>query len=334
MQVSVVVPIYNERDNIQPMYDALLDVLPETYKSYEIIFVNDGSQDGSSEVLNQVAARCQNVKVIHFRRNFGQTAAMSAGLEYAAGEVIVTLDGDLQNDPSDIPMMLDKIDEGYDLVHGWRKHRQDAFVNRKLPSKIANWIIAKVTGFPVHDLGCTLKAMRREIAQDLRLYGEMHRFIPILAHWQGARCAEVETKHHPRRFGQTKYGIWRTVRVILDLITVKFMIQYSTSPMKLFGGLGMFSTLCSLASCVATVAMKWFGGIDMTGNPLLLLSGLLGIAGLQFFVLGLLGEVAARTYFESQGMRPYRVREMRNFSRTRILEGKQDVTADLYQRVA
>ena len=334
MQVSVVVPIYNERDNIQPMYDSLMDVLPETYKSYEIIFVNDGSQDGSSEVLNQVASRCQNVKVIHLRRNFGQTAAMSAGLEYASGEVIVTLDGDLQNDPSDIPMMLQKIDEGYDLVHGWRKHRQDAFVNRKLPSKIANWIIAKVTGFPVHDLGCTLKAMRREIAQDLRLYGEMHRFIPILAHWQGARCAEMETKHHPRRFGQTKYGIWRTVRVILDLITVKFMIQYSTSPMKLFGGLGMISTLCSFATCAATVAMKWFGGIDMTGNPLLLLSGLLGIAGLQFFVLGLLGEVAARTYFESQGMRPYRIREMRNFSRTRILEGKQDVTADLHQRVA
>jgi glycosyltransferase involved in cell wall biosynthesis len=334
MQVSVVVPIYNERDNVQRLYEALMDVLPETYRSYEIILVDDGSRDGSSEILDQIASRDRNVKVIHFRRNFGQTAAMSAGLEYASGEVIVTLDGDLQNDPTDIPMMLEKIDEGYDLVHGWRKHRQDAFVNRKLPSRIANWIIAKVTGFPVHDLGCTLKAMRREIAQDLRLYGEMHRFIPILAHWQGARCAEVETKHHPRRFGQTKYGIWRTVRVILDLITVKFMIQYSTSPMKLFGGLGLVSATGSFAACAATVAMKWYGSIDMTGNPLLFLSGFLGVAGLQFFVLGLLGEVASRTYFESQGLRPYRIREMRNFSRARILEGKQDVASDLYQRVA
>jgi glycosyltransferase involved in cell wall biosynthesis len=313
MQVSIVVPIYNERENIPQLYDAIKQVLTRLDRSYEILFVDDGSLDGSADELDMIAAWDPTVKVIHFRRNFGQTAAMSAGLEYATGEAIVTLDGDMQNDPTDIPMMLAKLEEGFDLVHGWRKHRQDAFINRKLPSKIANWLIAKVTNFPVHDLGCTLKVMRREIAQDLRLYGEMHRFIPILAHWQGAKCVEVETKHHPRRFGTTKYGIWRTVRVVLDLLTVKFMIQYSTSPMKLFGGMGLLATLGSMASCAATVAMKVAVGIDMTGNPLLLLSGLLGIAGLQFFVLGLLGEVCARIYFESQCQRPYRVRGLVNF---------------------
>lgn len=334
MQVSVVVPIYNERDNVQRLYDALVPVLNSLGRKFEVIFVNDGSQDGSARILDEIAALDPRFKIIHFRRNFGQTAAMSAGLEYASGDYVVTLDGDLQNDPTDIPMMLDKLEEGYDLVHGWRKNRQDAFVNRKLPSKIANWLIAKVTGFPVHDLGCTLKAMRREIAHELRLYGEMHRFIPILAHWHGARCAEVVTKHHPRRFGQTKYGIWRTFRVILDLITVKFMIQYSTSPMKLFGGMGLASVVGSFATCAATVAMKWWGSIDMTGNPLLLLSGLLGIASIQFFVLGMLGEVAVRTYFESQGMRPYRIRETRNLQPTKILEGTRDVMEDLYRRVA
>lgn len=332
MQVSVVIPIYNERENVERLHDALTQVLPRMGRSYEVILVNDGSSDGSAQALDAVAARDSHVKVIHFRRNFGQTAAISAGLDYSSGDVIVTLDGDLQNDPCDIPMMLAKIDEGFDLVHGWRKNRQDAWINRKLPSKIANWIIARVTGFPVHDLGCTSKAIRREIAQDLRLYGEMHRFIPILAHWQGARCVEVETKHHPRLFGQTKYGIWRTIRVVLDLMTVKFMIQYSTSPMKLFGGLGLLSTLASFVACSATIAMKWVGSVDMTGNPLLLLSGLLGIAGIQFFVLGLSGEVAARTYFESQGMRPYRVRAMRNFSKPRVLEGRE-VMEDLLRQV-
>ena len=313
MRLSVVVPIYNERDNIQPLYDWLLPVLRATEQSYEIIFVDDGSRDGSSPLLDELAQRDAAVKVVHFRRNFGQTAAMSAGIEHASGEVVVTMDGDLQNDPADIPMMLAKLDEGYDLVHGWRKDRQDALVNRKIPSKIANCLIAWVTGFPVHDLGCTLKVIRREIACELRMYGEMHRFIPILAHWQGAQCAEVVTKHHARKFGTTKYGIWRTVRVILDLITVKFMIRYLVSPMKLFGGIGLICMLGSLVSCGATVAMKLTGAVDMTGNPLLLLSGLLGTASIQFFVLGLLGEVGARTYHESQNKRPYSIRQLVNF---------------------
>jgi hypothetical protein len=208
------------------------------------------------------------------------------------------------------------LEEGYDLVHGWRKNRQDTFVNRKLPSKIANWVIAKVTGFPVHDLGCTLKVIRREIAQELQLMGDMHRFIPILAHWHGARCAEIETKHHPRRFGTTKYGIGRTTRVFLDLLTVKFLIRYSAGPMRLFGGFGLTSLAVGILSGAATVAMKLGGGIDMTGNPLLLLSVLGAIVGVQFLVLGLLGEVCSRIYFACQNRQPYAVRRLVNFDDT------------------
>jgi hypothetical protein len=238
---------------------------------------------------------------------------MQAGIQHATMDYVVTIDGDLQNDPTDIPRMIAKLEEGYDLVHGWRKHRQDAFINRKLPSKIANWIISKVTGFPVHDLGCTLKVIRREIAQELELYGELHRFIPILAHWHGARCAEIETTHHPRRFGKTKYGIGRTTRVVLDLMTVKFLICYSVSPMKLFGGLGMAAFGGGLATAGATVAMKLVGGVDMTGNPLLLLSVLGLVVGVQFFVLGLLGEVCSRIYFACREREPYAVRRLHNF---------------------
>ena len=245
LSVSVVVPIYNEFENIPLLYEQLSQTLPKLGREYEILFVDDGSRDGSAEALQALAAGDPRVKVVRFRRNYGQTAAMQAGLQFASCDVIVTMDGDLQNDPSDIAMLLAKIDEGYDLVHGWRKQRQDAFLNRRLPSLIANWIISKTTRFPIHDLGCTLKAIRREIAQDLELYGEMHRFIPILAHWRGARCAEVVTNHRPRRFGKTKYGISRTLRVVLDLITVKYMLDYSASPMKLFGMLGFGCGLLS-----------------------------------------------------------------------------------------
>ena len=241
MDVSVVIPIFNELDNLGPLHEQLDQVLSKLRHAYEILFIDDGSTDGSVERLREIAQRDARVKVVCFRRNFGQTAAMQAGLQMAAGDVIVTMDGDLQNDPNDIPVMLEKLDEGFDLVHGWRKHRQDAWLNRKLPSKIANWLISKVTRFPIHDLGCTLKVMRREIARELELYGEMHRFIPILAHARGARCAEVVTKHHPRRHGKTKYGIGRTSRVILDLITVKYMLSYFASPMKLFGKIGLWA---------------------------------------------------------------------------------------------
>jgi glycosyltransferase involved in cell wall biosynthesis len=313
MQLSIVVPVYNERENIALLYESLTKALAPLALDFEIVLVDDGSTDGSSRALDELAARDRSVKVVHFRRNFGQTAAMNAGLHLASGKVVITLDADLQNDPADIPVLLAKLDEGYDLVHGWRKNRQDAFVNRKLPSKIANWIISKTTGFPVHDLGCTLKAMRSEIAQDLQLYGEMHRFIPILAHWRGARCAEVVTRHHPRKFGQSKYGISRTFRVILDLITVKYMIQYLTSPMKLFGGMGLASFALGALSGAATAGMKLAGGVDMTGNPLLMLTVFSVLAGLQFFVLGMLGEVCVRTYYESQDKQPYAIRELVNF---------------------
>jgi glycosyltransferase involved in cell wall biosynthesis/uncharacterized membrane protein YbhN (UPF0104 family) len=313
MKLSAVIPVYNERENIDRLYDALTGSLTALGQPYEIVLVDDGSNDGSSRALDQLAARDAAVKVVHFRRNFGQTAAMNAGLHLATGDVIVTLDADLQNDPDDIALLLDKLDEGYDLVHGWRKERQDAFLSRKLPSKIANAVISKATGFPVHDLGCTLKAMRREIAQDLQLYGEMHRFIPILAHWRGARCAEVVTRHHPRRFGTSKYGISRTFRVVLDLITVKYMIQYLTSPMKLFGGIGLGSWLLSGVSGAATVAMKYFGQVDMTGNPFLLLTVFAALAGTQFIVLGMLGELCVRTYYESQNKQPYAIRSLVNF---------------------
>lgn len=313
MYLSVVVPVYNERENLQMLYTTLSGVLRSIGKPCEILFVDDGSRDGSSELLRELAAKDQAVKVVELRRNFGQTAAMNAGIQLASGDVIAMLDADMQNDPADIPMMLAKLDEGYDLVHGWRKNRQDAWINRKLPSKIANWIISKVTGFPVNDLGCTLKVVRREIAQEVQLYGEMHRFIPILCHWRGARCAEVVTRHHPRRFGTSKYGISRTFRVILDLITVKYMIGYLASPMRLFGTIGMLCLTLGGATGFATLAMKVWQGADVTGNPLFLLTAFLAIVAIQFFVLGMLGEVNVRTYYESQRSQPYGIRELVNF---------------------
>ncbi|MGB6042524.1 MAG: glycosyltransferase family 2 protein [Pirellulales bacterium] len=310
MDLSVVVPIYNEVENVSLCYRELTPVLQGLGLEYEILFVDDGSRDGSTERLEQLVRCDARVKLVQLRRNFGQTAAMSAGMETACGDTIITIDGDLQNDPADIPMMLQKLQEGYDLVYGWRKVRKDAFLNRRLPSKIANWLIAKVTGFPVHDLGCTLKVMRREIAEELSMYGEMHRFIPILAHWEGARSVEVVTRHRPRQFGQTKYGIWRTFRVVLDLVTVKYMIRYAVSPMRLFGAMGLLASAAGMGSGLAVVAMKAFGGVDMTGNPLLLAAVFASTVGVQFFVLGLLGEVTSRIYHECQGKKPYRVRRI------------------------
>jgi glycosyltransferase involved in cell wall biosynthesis len=316
MDLSVVVPVYNEQENVPLLYGELTRVLDQAGRSFEIVFVDDGSRDNSRELLKQLAHSDSRVKAIFFRRNYGQTAAMHAGIQHATGDTIVTLDGDLQNDPADIPMMIATIEQGYDLVHGWRKNRQDPWLSRKLPSLIANWLISKTTRFPIHDLGCTLKAIRREIAQELELYGEMHRFIPILAHQRGAKCIEVVTRHHPRRFGRSNYGISRTLRVVLDLLTVKYLLDYYASPMKLFGVLGLACTAIGFLSAIATVLMKWLGGIDMTGNPLLLLTAFSGMAGLQFFSLGLLGEVCARIYYGSQSKQNYAIREMVNIGET------------------
>jgi glycosyltransferase involved in cell wall biosynthesis len=316
--VSLVVPIYNEVENIPLLYDAVTQVMRRLGRPYELILVNDGSQDGSTTALEGLAQADPAVKVVEFRRNYGQTAAMQAGMQVATMDVVVLLDGDLQNDPGDIPMMLAKIDEGYDLVHGWRKNRQDAFVNRKLPSKIANWIISKSTGFPVHDLGCTLKAIRTEIAQELQLYGEMHRFIPILAHWQGARCVEVVTNHHARRFGTSKYGLSRTTRVILDLLTVKYLIQYAVSPMKLFGLIGLVCGALSGLAGAGTLWMKLSGGVDMTGNPLLLLTCLSAMLGVQFLFMGMLGELCSRIYFQVRGTPNYGIRRTWNLNEASV----------------
>jgi len=312
LSVSVVVPVYNEEENIPLMYDALQRTLEHLDCLYEIIFVDDGSSDGSLQELTRLAERDCTVKVVQFRGNFGQSAAMGAGIQYAGHEVIITMDGDLQNDPADIPMMLQKIEEGYDLVHGWRKNRQDRFINRKLPSKCANWLISKVTGFPVRDLGCTLKAIRSDVAKEIELYGEMHRFIPILASWRGAKCVEVVTRHHPRRFGVSKYGIGRVFRVLLDLITVKFLIRYMISPMRLFGTVGLGCLAVAGGSGLATLAMKIFQQADITGNPLFTLTVFSGMLSVQFFVLGMLGEMSSRIYFSNDVRPPFAVRSTLN----------------------
>ena len=313
MDVSVVIPVYNEYDNILALYRQVTDVMEEFGRSYELLFVDDGSNDGGRELMQSLASTDARVKLVFFRRNYGQTAAMQAGLQLASGEAIVTLDGDLQNEPADIPMMVEKLDEGYDVVHGWRKNRKDKFFSRRLPSIMANWLISKTTRFPIHDLGCTLKAIRREIGQELELYGEMHRFIPILAHQRGARCVEVVTRHHPRRFGTSKYGISRTFRVVLDLMTVKYLLDYFASPMKLFGTLGLLCAAVGSGSAVTTILMKIFGTIDMTGNPFLLMTVFSFMTSLQFFSLGLLGEVAARIYYGGHAKQNYTVRELVNF---------------------
>lgn len=311
--VSIVVPIYNELDNIDPAWDELSLLLNTMGRPYEVIFVDDGSRDGSRERLMDLAIEHPEVRVVLLRRNFGQTAAMHAGIQHASCDYIVTMDGDLQNDPASIPEMLEKLDEGYDLIHGWRKSRQDKFVSRRLPSMMANSLISKVTGFPINDLGCTLKAIRTEIAQDLELYGEMHRFIPILADNLGARCYEMEVGHRARIHGDSKYGIGRFIRVLLDLITVKYMTKYFSSPMKFFGMLGVFVGFAAFVSSLCVLIMKLGWGFDVTGNPLLYLAIVTAILSIQFFSLGLIGELSVRIYYGTGQKKSYQVRQLVNF---------------------
>lgn len=280
---------------------------------YEIVFVDDGSIDGSFAVLEGLAARDRRVKVVRLRRNFGQTAALQAGIDHSSGAVLVTMDGDLQNDPADIPALLIKLDEGYDAVLGLRARRQDHLLIRKLPSWMANWLIRKVTGVQTKDMGCTLRAMRRDLAEALPLYGEMHRYIPVLAQQHGARLAQIPVRHHPRTAGKTKYNLTRTVRVLLDLITIKFLHSYMTRPMHVMGSAGLVSMGLGGLSLLLTIVMKWHSGIWMTGNPFLLLSALLELVGVQFISMGLIGELLTRTYFESQGKSAYTVRSTLNW---------------------
>jgi glycosyltransferase involved in cell wall biosynthesis len=318
--LSVVIPIKDERDNLRPLHDRLrraLDPLcgPEgRLQSYEILFIDDGSGDGSFGVLQGLAAADARVKVVRLRRNFGQTPALRAGIDWSTGDVIVTMDGDLQNDPADIPELLAKLDEGYDAVLGLRAERKDHFLIRTLPSRVGNWLIRTVTGVQIKDLGCTLRALRRDLADALPLYGEMHRFIPVLAQMHGAKLTQIPVRHHPRTAGRTKYGLTRTVRVPLDLITMTFLHKYVTRPMHVFGTAGLLSMGLGGASLLATMWMKYVSRpkVYMTGNPLLYLSVLFEIVGVLFVSQGLMCEVLTRTYFESQGKSPYVVQTTLN----------------------
>ncbi|HWG41308.1 MAG TPA: glycosyltransferase family 2 protein [Gemmataceae bacterium] len=321
--LSVVIPIKDERENLRPLHERLrhaLDPLcaagdrPARLRDYEILFIDDGSGDDSFAVLQELAAADPRVKVIRLRRNFGQTPALRAGIDWSTGDVLVTMDGDLQNDPADIPMLLDKLDEGHDAVFGLRANRQDHFLIRKLPSFMGNWLIRHVTGVHIRDMGCTLRAMRRELAEALPLYGELHRFVPVLAQMHGASIVQVPVRHHARVAGKTKYGLTRTVRVLLDLMTVKFLHSYLTRPMHVLGTTGLVSMALGGVSLLATMAMKYLLSppLFMTGNPLLLLSVMLELVGVQFLWMGLLGEVLTRTYFESQGKSAYTVRATLN----------------------
>ncbi len=314
MDLSIVVPIYNEEENIPDLCRNVFDALGKAGFSYELILVDDGSVDGSFNLLKVIAAENPLVKVISFRRNFGQTAAMAAGFNAARGSVIIPMDGDLQNDPTDIPRLMAKINEGFDVVSGWRKDRQDTFVNRKLPSLMANYLISKMTGVHLHDYGCTLKAYRREVLEGISLYGEMHRFVPALASQVGAKVAELPVKHHPRLRGVSKYGISRTTRVILDLMTVKFLLTYSTKPIQLFGKWGIYTLFFGTLSGAAVIYMKFFEQMSMNRNPLLILTAFLLFMGVQFIVLGLLGELNARTYYEAQSKPIYVVKEKVNLA--------------------
>jgi glycosyltransferase involved in cell wall biosynthesis len=313
VDVSIVVPIYNEEENILPLYQRVTEAMAASDLSYELILVDDGSKDSSYAVLKGIADQDRWVKVIRFRRNFGQTAAMAAGFDAAAGRVVVPMDGDLQNDPADIPLLMAKIEEGYDVVSGWRKDRQDTFINRKLPSMLANGLISWLTGVHLHDYGCTLKAYRREVLEGINLYGEMHRFVPALASQVGAKVAELPVRHHQRLYGTSKYGISRTLRVVLDLMTVKFLLAYSTKPIQLFGKWGIYTLGAAMLTGFGTLYMKIFDHVNMNRNPLLILTAFLLFSGVQFIVLGLLGELNARTYYESQNKPIYVVREKLNF---------------------
>jgi len=309
-ELSIVIPVFNERQNLETLFQELKDVLEPLGRSYEIIFVDDGSTDGSAEMLKDFAQSDPKTRTILFRRNFGQSAAMSAGFDLAQGKIFVTLDADLQNDPKDIPELLAKMDEGYDVASGWRRHRRDPLLTRRIPSFFANKLISRITSLRLHDYGCTLKAYRREVLKDVHLYGEMHRFLPALASWLGVKVTEVEVNHRPRRYGRSKYGLSRTPRVILDLINLKFLLSYSTRPIRIFGGIGLISLLGSIVSGGGVVWMKLARGKDMTGNPLLLLAVLLTLIGIQFITMGLLGEILIRIYHETQGKPIYVVKEL------------------------
>ena len=312
-QVSIFLPVYNEEPNLMPLHAKLDDALKSLDRSAEIVYVDDGSTDGSLKTLREIAEVDRRVRVVALRRNYGQTAAMAAGIDAASGKVLIPMDADLQNDPADIKRLLNKLDEGYDVVSGWRKNRKDKMVTRKIPSMIANRIISWIGGVPLHDYGCSLKAYRRESLEDVRLYGEMHRFIPIYASWAGARVTEIPVAHHARTMGKSKYGLSRTLKVVFDLMTIKFMASYQTKPIYVFGMFGFLAFAISLLAGLYAVFLKIFHKADFVQTPLPILTIVMFAVGVQFLLMGLLAEMLVRTYHESQAKAIYAVRERLGF---------------------
>jgi len=310
--ISIVIPAYNEEDNIPILYEKLKGVLERLGREYEVIFVDDGSVDRTWERLKEIAEKDQRVKLIRFRKNYGQTAAMYAGFQHVSGEVVITMDADLQNDPEDIPMLLQKLEEGYDIVSGWRKDRKDPFLSRRLPSMIANWIISKVTGVELHDYGCTLKAYRADIVKRLELYGDMHRFLPALTKRLGAKITEIPVRHHPRLYGKSKYGIGRTIRVILDIFLVKFLNEYINKPMYVFGTVGFALLSLGLLMLLYLTFIKLFLDEDIGRRPLLILSVLFTLAGIQLLSTGIIAELLVRIYYRTKEDKPFVVEEKVN----------------------
>tara|TARA_B100000073_G_C23739523_1_gene573310 strand:+ start:203 stop:1162 length:960 start_codon:yes stop_codon:yes gene_type:complete len=307
--ISIVIPVYNESESIGYLLDEIVNTMKVNNLKYELIVINDGSKDSTTTKLQNISSRIKELKFINLRKNYGQTAALAAGFDNADGEIIITLDGDLQNDPNDIPKLIDNINDGYDLICGWRYDRKDKLINRRIPSKIANKIIGFVTGIYLHDYGCSLKAFRKEIINDIKLYGELHRFLPVLANMEGAKIKEIKVNHRSRKYGESKYGIDRTFRVLMDLLTVWFMNKFLTRPMYVFGFVGIIISILSLFATIYLTVIKLMGQ-DIGNRPLLLFALILGIAGIQLFSFGLLGELLMRTYHESQNRPIYRIRDI------------------------
>jgi glycosyltransferase involved in cell wall biosynthesis len=319
-EVSIVIPVYNEKENIPLLHVEIQEECRKLNRSYEVIFINDGSTDGSQSALEAIQKTDISIKIITLRKNFGQTAAMSAGFDFARGDVIITMDADLQNDPADIGLLLEKLEDGFDIVSGWRAKRKDKFFTRRLPSTMANWLISFITRVKLHDYGCTLKAFRKDVVKNINLYGEMHRFIPAIASHMGVEIAEVKVNHRPRRFGKSKYSIWRFVKVILDLLTVKFLLSYSTRPLQIFGIFGISSGALGGGLGLYLSYRKLILNEAIANRPLLLLAILLLVVGFQFITLGLLAEIMVRSYHESLEKRTYYIR--------RIIQDEEDESTD------
>ena len=314
-ELSLVIPVFNEEENIDRLFEKILEALGRLGHPWEVLFIDDGSTDSSYEKLEQIAKKDKRVKVVRFVRNFGQTAALAAGIKYASGDIIIPMDADLQNDPVDIERLLAKLDEGYDVVSGWRKDRKDDFIMRTIPSWSANKLISLISGVALHDYGCSLKAYRKEVLKDVRLYGEMHRFVPIYAYWAGAKVTEIPVTHHARTFGKSKYGIGRTINVVLDLMTINFLSNYVTKPIHIFGSAGIWCFILSFAAFGWMVVLKYFYGVTFIETPLTILVAMFFMVGVQFILMGLLAEIVVRTYYETQDKQIYVIKSAVNVDR-------------------